>query len=137
MFVWYQMFIIVVIIYHTCAIVSGTSDNCNCDVLQINGDLIGNQSFLKQNDNINGKPYYFSSRWNLISWKHTYWSYEKYDSSMETFVTTAIYDPKFFSFENECKNWYGEKHRKGNSMNSIFVQSQCLRDNRIVMLQLT
>ena len=40
MFVWNKMFIVVAIIYHTWENVSGTrpteSDNCDCDVLQIN-----------------------------------------------------------------------------------------------------
>ena len=40
MFAWNKMFIVVAIIYHTWATVSGIrsneSDNCDCDVLQIN-----------------------------------------------------------------------------------------------------
>ena len=40
MYIWYKMFIVVAIIYHTWATVSGArsneSDNCDCDVLQIN-----------------------------------------------------------------------------------------------------
>jgi hypothetical protein len=139
MYVWYQIFITLAVISCTCAnnkfnrptidsssALANESDDCKCDVLEINGGLIFYQNFRKQNDTHNGKPYYFSDQWNLISWKFHHWSYEKYDTSLKKFVTTAMYNPKFFSFDHMCKNVTGEIFREGKH---IFINSRCLRDN--------
>ena len=108
-----KMFIIVAITYHTCAIVSGTrrptvmptdeSNDCNCDVLQITGPDGFCHNFTKQNEKLNGKPYFFSMKRNMISWDNGQWSYDKYNSSLNTFVTQKKFDPKSFSFELLCK----------------------------------
>ena len=133
MYVWYQMFFIVTIIYYTCTIVSGNSvrksDSCDCDVLEIDDpdpDLIGYQNFTKQNQTINGKPIYFSIQQNVISWYYEVWHYEEYDANIEFFRPRFKYDPPFFSFENPAKN--GCKNATG-TVSPHKVKSRCLRDN--------
>ena len=96
-----KMFIIVAIIYQTCSIVSGKSDDCDCDILQITGPDGSSHNFTKQDDKINGKPYYFSMRRNMISWDNEKWSYDKYSS--KSFVPNQRIEPKSFSFELMCK----------------------------------
>ena len=111
MYVWYQMFIIVAIIYHTFEIVSGVqpfipsgikeSYNCHCDVLQVNDPdgYIGNQNFTRQDGTLNEKPYYTSTKKDVIYWSTHQWVYDKYNDYISKY-----YDRKSFSFENECKN---------------------------------
>ena len=135
------MFIIVAIIYQTCTIVSGKrhtskhgsvftseTDNCDCDVLHIDDSrgVIDNQIFTKQNETYNEKPYYFSSKGNMISWNNHFWSYDTYDSKLMIFESLENFPSKLFSFENMCKNTTRKLEWKGRS---IFVNSQCLRHN--------
>ena len=136
MYVWYQMFFIVTIIYHTCTIVSGNSvhksDICDCDVLQIDDPdgVIGYQNFTKQNQTLNGKPIYFSIQQNIISWYYTVWHYEEYDANWELFRPRFTYNSPFFSFENPPKN--GCKNASGTVFPhkvKTLVKSRCLRDN--------
>ena len=102
--VFQKMFIIVVTIYQTCSIVSSEeSGDCDCDVLQITGPDGSSHNFTKQDDKINGKPYFFSMRRNMISWDNEKWSYDKYNSSSNSFVSQQKFKPKFFSFELMCK----------------------------------
>ena len=62
-------------------------------------------NFTKQNGTlINGKPYYFSMKRNIIYWEGTQWSYENYDSDSEKFVTKMKVDAKLFIVEKMCKN---------------------------------
>ena len=99
--------------------------NCDCDVLEINyqDGLIGYQNFTKQNDAYNGKPYYFSSQWNMISWNNNFWSYGTYNSKFKIIETTENDSTIFFSFENICKNGIVK-------VNGHTVESRCLkRDN--------
>ena len=105
-----KMFIIAAIICQTCSIVSGSnpivfpvdeSDDCDCDVLQITGPDGSSHNFTKQDDKINGKPYFFSMRRNMISWDNEKWSYDKYSS--KSFVPNQRIEPKSFSFELMCK----------------------------------
>mgnify|MGYP001184689918 CR=1 FL=1 len=105
MYVWHKVLIIVTIIYHSCPIVSGESNNvsrinCDCDVLQITTPDGSSSNFTKQNDTIFMKPYYFSMKRNLISWGLQKWSYKEYDSKLEKFMTKRILNKNFFSFEN-------------------------------------
>ena len=137
---WYQIFLSVAIIFHTCTIVNSTppivpvlaneSANCDCDVLQVDDPdgLIGYQNFTKQNQTRNGKPIYFSIQQNMIYWDNQYWSYDEYDAKLETFVTGRDqFSSKFFSNENGCKNTNRSKIQKGII---IYVKSQCLRENK-------
>ena len=113
MYVWYQIFIFVAIIYGTCAngthpVTSGSaneSTNCDCDVLQINSPIswFGNQTFTKQNYIRNGKRIYFSTQRSMISWNNHYWSYDKYNVHSEMFESVQNYSTRFFSFERMCK----------------------------------
>ena len=99
-----KMFIIVVTIYQTCSIVSSEeSGDCDCDVLQITGPDGFCHNFTKQNDILNGKPYYFSMKRNMISWDNEKWSYDKYNSSLKSFVPNQRFKSNFFSFELMCK----------------------------------
>ena len=99
------MFIIVVIIYSSYTVLANESNACDCDVLQIEGQVgsFGNQSFMKQNANHNGKPIYFSTQRNMIYWNEHDWSYEKYNASLNKFEWTESYATKSFSFENMCR----------------------------------
>ena len=118
MYVWYQMFIFVVVIYRAEAtkgrpgfitihgnVPTNEIDNCDCDVLQINSPvgLFGNQSFTKQNDTRNGKPIYVSTQRNMISWNNHYWSYDKYNAHLEIFESLKNYSTNLFSFERMCQ----------------------------------
>ena len=112
---WYQIFISVAIIFHTCAIVNSTppivlvlaneSANCDCDVLQVDDPdgLIGYQNFTKQNETRNGKPIYFSTQRNMIYWNKDYWSVDKYNALSDKFEWSKNYAAKSFSFEKMCK----------------------------------
>ena len=137
---WYQIFLSVAIIFHTCTIVNSTppivlvlgndSANCDCDVLQVfdPDGSIGYQNFTKQNQTRNGKPIYFSTQQTMIYWDNQYWSYDEYDADSETFITGRDqYSSKFFSNENGCKNTTTSKIQKGII---TYVNSQCLRENR-------
>ena len=127
-----QIFIIVAITYHTCANRSGSlpivfpDSNCSCDVLHVESDsLIGDQKFTKQNGSLNGRPYYFSTEQDLISWKTSYWSYDKYNSSPDSkmFESKLTFPQKnFFSFENSC-----EKKSWNILAPPILLNSQCLK----------
>ena len=91
MYVSFQIFSIVtiIIIYSSFSVFGNETDNCDCEVLKVESGtrwvnfkppgLIGNQNFTKQNGTLNGKPYYFSTQKNMISWKSQYWSYDIYD----------------------------------------------------------
>ena len=123
-----QMLIIVAII---CALVN-KSDNCDCDVLQVNDPdgLIGYQNFTKQIGDIDGKPYYFSTQRYMIVWYNGYWSYHKYNAhlnKLETNPETTITTTNVFSFENMCKNVTQEIEYDGRF---IFVNSQCMSETR-------
>ena len=132
MYGWHKMFFFVAIIYQTCIIGSCirpismkvSHDNCNCDVLQINDQdgVIGNQIFTKQNETYNGKPYYFSSRDNMISWNNHFWSYDTYDSKLMIFESQETFANKLFSFENMCNN-------VDNVWNERRIKSRCSRDD--------
>ena len=104
MYVWYQKFIFVTIIYRTftngthpvtsgSSVIANESANCDCDVLQMNSpdDWFDNQTFTKQNDTRNRKPIYFSTRGNMISWNQHYWSYDKYNSHSDMFQPLKNY----------------------------------------------
>ena len=136
MFVIFQIFSIVTIIYSSFSVLGNESDNCDCEVLKVESGtrwvnfkppgLIGNQNFTKQNGTLNGKPYYFSTQKNIISWKSPYWSYDIYDDHLKMFTSIKTYPTKVFSFDKNCTNvnWttiWGYL--------SIFVKSQCLREN--------
>ena len=130
MYVWHKMFIIVAIIYHSCAIVSSESNNvsivnCDCDVLQITSPSFS-VNFTKQNGLISKKPYYFSMRRNLISWSKQKWFHYKYNSEMEMFYIIQQLNENFFSFEKTCKNVTRGMNWKGKDIN---ITSQCLRHN--------
>ena len=131
MYVWHKMFIIVAIIYHSCAIVSGESNNvsrvnCDCDVLQITTPDGSSSNFTKQNGLISMKPYYLSMKRSLISWRKRKWSYDKFDPRWGKFMTIQKLNENFFSFEKTCNkitkgmNWEGK---------IIDITSQCLRHN--------
>ena len=112
------MFIIVVIIYSSYTVLANGSNTCDCDVLQIEGPVgsFGNQNFTKQNDNHNGKPIYFSTQQNMIYWNKSYWSFDKYNASLNKFEWTESYATKSFSFENMCrkkKTWLNETRIDG------------------------
>ena len=100
--VFQKMFIIAATIYQFCSFVSGEIDDCDCDVLQITGPDGFCHNFTKQIDKLNGKPYYFSMRRNMISWDNEKWSYDKYSS--KSFVPQKKFEPKSFSFELKCEN---------------------------------
>ena len=125
------MFIIVTIFYHSCAIVSGESNNvsrvnCDCDVLQITTPDGSSSNFTKQNGLISMKPYYLSMKRSLISWRKRKWSYDKFDPRWGKFMTIQKLNENFFSFEKTCNkitkrmNWEGK---------IIDITSQCLRHN--------
>ena len=62
-------------------------------------------NFTKQNGTlINGKPYYFSMKRNIIYWEGTQWSYENYDSDSKKFETKMKVRAEFFIVEEMCKN---------------------------------
>ena len=130
---WYQIFLNVAVIFHTCTIVlvlANESANCDCDVLQVDDPdgLIGYQNFTKQNQTRNGKPIYFSTQQNMIYWDNQYWSYDKYDADLITFKAGIDkYGLTLFSNENGCKKTNRSKIQKGII---IYVKSQCLRENR-------
>ena len=104
-----QIFIIVAIVYSSYGALADESDNCDCDVLQIESNgLIGNQNFTKQIGTLNGKPYYFSSKWYMISWKtgnrvYPYWSIDKYNAIYNEFESKQNFTVrKIFTFEDMC-----------------------------------
>ena len=120
----YQIFIIVAIIYLSYSVLANESDNCDCDVLQVNDPLgpIGYQNFTKQNGTLNGKSYYFSTKQNMISWNN-HWFYEVYDPNLVMFEPQQLFFKKVFSFENTmCKN-------EDTFYNGRSIKSQCLKDN--------
>ena len=136
---WYQIFLSVAIIFHTCTIVNSTppidlglgneSAHCDCDVLQVDDPdgSIGHQNFTKQDETRNGKPIYFSTQQNMIYWDNQYWSYDKYDADLITFKTGIDkYGLTLFSNENGCKNTSRTKIQNGIISS---VKSQCLREN--------
>ena len=99
------------------------SNNCDCDVLQINDPygVIGNQNFTRQNGTYNEKPYYVSSQWNVISWYRHRWSYYTYNPKFIIIEPNETDITNLFSFEDMCKGvtidifW-----------NRRIVKSQCL-----------
>ena len=130
----YQMFIIVAIIYHNCAILSGKpniikkgSDNCDCDVLQITMPD-GSSNFTKQTGLINRKQYYFSMKRNLISWNKQKWSYGVYVSKSKKSMPIQEVNNNFFSFEKMCNNVTKGINWNGKDIN---ITSQCLRPKSI------
>ena len=94
----YQIFIIVAIIYSSHTVLAIESDDCPCDVLEVISDwLVGTQKFTKQIGILNGKPYYFSTKWNLISWKNgtpPYWSLERYNDFSKEFEKIKTFTKK-------------------------------------------
>ena len=120
------MFIIVVIIYSSYTVLANESNNCDCDVLQINDPYgsIGNQNFTRQNGTYNEKPYYVSGQWNMISWNNHFWSYDTYNSKFKMIESSKIHSPNIFSFEHMCQNV-----TKKVFWNGSIVKSRCLRDN--------
>ena len=88
--------------------------------------FVGNQIFTKQNGTINGKPVYFSTQQSIISWKGQYWSHDIYDDHLKMFTSIKTYPTNVFSFDKNCTNvtWNTPWHYL-----SIFVKSQCLREN--------
>ena len=133
MYVKCQIFIIFAIIHSSyCGNVRfpNESGNCSCDVLEVESDwLDGIQKFTKQIGTLNGKPYYFSTKWNLISWKNgapNYWSLDKYNSFSNVFESTATFTTlKMFSFDNMCEN---KKWTLTDEGGNKVTRSQCLED---------
>ena len=121
-----QKFIILAIIYSSYSVIAKESDNCDCDVLQVNDPdgPIGYQNFTKQNGTLDGKPYYFSTQQNMISWNN-HWFYEVYNPNLVVFESKQLFLTKaeVFSFENTmCEDgdtFYYERS----------IKSQCLKDN--------
>ena len=116
MYVWYQIFIFVAIIYGTCAngtrpvtsssiVIANESANCDCNVLKITSPVgwFGNQTFTKQNYIRNGKRIYFSTQRSMISWNNHYWSYDKYNAHLEIFESLKNYSTNLFRFERMCQ----------------------------------
>ena len=67
--------------------------------------MFGYQNFTKQNDTLNKKPYYISNQFYRISWNGLYWSYHKYNASLNKFEpTNKNYATKSFNFENKCND---------------------------------
>ena len=124
------MFIIVAFIYLSYGVLANESDNCTCDVLHMSGGSFGNQNFTKQNNTRNGKPYYFSTKTNMISWNNqtNQWSYEKYNLALREFWTENNYGEKgeIFSFAKKCEKttWKGKINDT-----STWIHSQCLIDD--------
>ena len=127
-----QIFSILAIIYslHSvlCAPNFYESDNCDCDVLQINDPRLGsngNQNFTKQNDTLNGKPYFFSTQQNIISWKGKYWTYDIYNDHLNMSMLIQSYRSKHFSFDKNCTNvtW-----KTSWNYQHTFVKTQCLKE---------
>ena len=118
-----QKFIILAIIYSSYSVLAKESDNCDCDVLQVNDPdgPIGYQNFTKQNGTLDGKPYYFSTQQNMISWNN-HWFYEVYNPNLVVFESKQLFLTKaeVFSFENTmCEDgdtFYYERS----------IKSQCL-----------
>ena len=108
MHVRHQMYIFLALIYLFFNVLANETGPCECDVLQINNSngVIGFQTFTKQNDAHNKKPYYFSvlPNRNMISWNGQYWSYEVYNQSFKTFESRRNYSENSFSFERNCEN---------------------------------
>ena len=123
------MFIIVVIIYSSYTVLANGSNTCDCDVLQIEGPVgsFGNQNFTKQNDNHNGKPIYFSTKWNMIYWNEHDWSYEKYNGLLNKFEWTESYARKSFSFENMCRKKKTGRMTVRNDGELVKTRSKVLR----------
>ena len=128
-----QIFTIVAIIYSSISVLAAKrfpNENCDCDVLQVNetSGVIGNQNFTKQNDTLNGKPYYFSIQRNMLSWDNHYWTYDKYNALTKMFESLQKnYSNYAFSFAHKCKPTkftFADFAKTGQSLNS-----QCLKKN--------
>ena len=117
-----RTFLILAITYSSYGVLPNEIENCDCDVLQVSGNLMGNQDFTKQNGNLNGKPYYFSKQQDMIYWDKKYWSFEKYNADLEEFSSSTLKFPgaKLFSFENMCQKL---------SASYGLWTSSCLREN--------
>ena len=121
MYVWYQIFIIVAIIYRTHSIKSTNGLGiCDCDVLQINDPLgvIGNQNFTKQKQYL-----YVSSQWNVIYWSRRRWSYYIYNPKFKIIELNETDTTNLFSLEDMCKDVTTDIFWNGR-----IVKSRCLRD---------
>lgn len=129
-----QLFIIVAFIYFSYGVsandfVRFPNDNCACDVLQVIGpdSLFGKQNFTKQNGTLNGKPYYFSTQRNMISWNNEgeNWSYDKYNKAIKELEFIQKFDKGVFTFDQHCKNntWKVTWNQKKTD-----IHSQCLTD---------
>ena len=123
----YQIFIIVVIIYSS----YGALANCPCDVLEVDsGWLVEIQKFTKQIGTLNGKPYYFSTKWNLISWKDgtpPYWSLERYNDFSKEFEKIKTFTKKkMFSFQDMCKPLTVRLF--DDNKDNIVTKTQCLSE---------
>ena len=108
---YFLIFIILVIIYSSYSVLAKESENCDCD-LQVTNPEGSSLNFTKQNDALNGKPYYCSMNGKLIYWDNKKWSYYKYNYDSEKFVKTNKFGAKKFSIEKMCKNITQKIHDK-------------------------
>ena len=128
-----QFFTIVAIIYSSYSVLANNSDDCPCDVIEVEGDwLVGTQKFTKQIGTLNGEPYYFSTKWYLISWKTgtpPYWSIDKFNAFSKAFESIQNFTVrKMFSFESMCQpnKWNILNRKTGKNIVTII---KCLNDN--------
>ena len=128
-----QFFTIVAIIYSSYSVLANNIDDCPCDVLEVESDwLAGTQKFTKQIGTLNGKPYYFSTKWNVISWKTgtpPYWSIDKYNIQSKVFESIQNFTyQNFFSFDKFCSPTIWKLLNRKIGKNSV-IKSKCLSDS--------